>query len=342
MITRARVIAEVPGTNGNEWYINIPILNGIPDSIAEKNIFNAVKEKNIQSNQSLKEEDRLSRSEIIKKTVGAWSSADIESYTTKAVVCGFANAYNLVSPNDSVYVGFIDNDMGQPVILGHLTNPQTQSLTYPSLKLESLQATGNISLSSNTVFKYNDPAANNEEKQLTISDLLKMKLLLNSLVSVFPTGITGIIDFIENIITITFICNDEIEKILEIRRGVAVLENQIPIPPTNTKVGYKYIWNRDITGEKFFIDQQVEAVEQPCDYTITFSVEEGVQLDPEYANNKYDILYDQVYSLPIAIKEGKIFKYWYYTNKLGQHVVVPQSDDHWTIADNITLYPEWE
>lgn len=188
MITEAKVIAEVPGSNGHKWYVNIPILNGIPNSVAESNIFKAARDKNLALNSTLDESLKLTPTEILDKTRKSWSSQDIMAYTTEAVICGFVGASNLVQPNDNVYVGFLNNDMGQPIILGHFTNPEVPSISKPSLKIGSLRASGKVSLPAETSFIYTDPITGST-LELSFKDILTMKRLLDNFQTQFSSGV---------------------------------------------------------------------------------------------------------------------------------------------------------
>lgn len=66
-----------------------------------------------------------------------------------ATICTLPNAKNLVSTGDIVYVGFEDNDLSKPVILGHLLRASSDKLfdgTLPDLQIRSLNVQYNASL----------------------------------------------------------------------------------------------------------------------------------------------------------------------------------------------------
>lgn len=55
-----------------------------------------------------------------------------------ATLCTLPNANNIVNVGDVVYVGFEDNDIGRPVILGHLYQQESKTTTCPDLQLRSI------------------------------------------------------------------------------------------------------------------------------------------------------------------------------------------------------------
>lgn len=56
----------------------------------------------------------------------------------QATVCTLPNVKNVVNPGDIVYVEFEENDMGRPVILGHLYQENSKTNTCIDLQLRSL------------------------------------------------------------------------------------------------------------------------------------------------------------------------------------------------------------
>lgn len=68
----------------------------------------------------------------------------------EASVCGIPGIVNYIHVNDIVYVGFEDNDMGKPVILGHLLTQDLESVRtqFPGQKLSTLVVTDDSTLPS--------------------------------------------------------------------------------------------------------------------------------------------------------------------------------------------------
>ena len=57
----------------------------------------------------------------------------------EATLCTLPNAQNVVNPGDIVYVAFENNDMGRPVILGHLYQEPSRTTTCIDLQLRTLK-----------------------------------------------------------------------------------------------------------------------------------------------------------------------------------------------------------
>jgi hypothetical protein len=149
MITRAKVIANLDDGKGYKWAVNIPILNGIPDNVAEYESYKTDLNIAIKNNEKLAEDARLSTKKVAEVTQAKWSEKNaslfsysskyggvlniargelwdsdkhfdnkISDFTTEARVCGIGGIQNYINVGDTVYVGFEDNDMGRAVILG--------------------------------------------------------------------------------------------------------------------------------------------------------------------------------------------------------------------------------
>ena len=56
-----------------------------------------------------------------------------------ATLCTLPNIDNVVRPGDVVFVAFEENDMGKPVILGQLYNPNKQSDTCVDLQVRTIR-----------------------------------------------------------------------------------------------------------------------------------------------------------------------------------------------------------
>ena len=78
----------------------------------------------------------------------------------EASVCGIPGIQNYINVGDIVYVGFEDNDMGKPVILGHLLTSQLEEKrsSYPGFKVSVMNITDEATLpsTSNIKFLYSD------------------------------------------------------------------------------------------------------------------------------------------------------------------------------------------
>lgn len=212
MLTRAKVIESADNNKGYKWWVNIPILNGIPDNESEGESQRKLYNAKVQTNSLLKEEDQKSKTAIVKETYEDWDTRALkfngsnsngdkvdswnfynqrEDFLTQASVCGIGGISNYINVGDTVIVGFEDNDMGKPIILGHLLTQKLEENrdTYPSLNLQSLKVIGNsngfndnTSLPNTTKFKFPDGSV------ITITQLQDMLNFYKMLSNDFPAA----------------------------------------------------------------------------------------------------------------------------------------------------------
>lgn len=170
MITRAKVIKKLD-TQGYKWAVNIPILNGIPDSEEEYNQYKNLLNVAIENNSKLPIEQQKSKQQVADVVSQEWKSKNnilldsrydkindgtfnntLSEFTMEASICGVPGIQNYINVGDIVYVGFEDNDMGKPIILGHLLTSYLEEKRncYPGLKLSSLDVQDSAILSSKT------------------------------------------------------------------------------------------------------------------------------------------------------------------------------------------------
>lgn len=215
MITRAQVIRRVNLDDEYLWYVNIPILNGIPDSLTEVTSYKKLLNVNIKNNDQLKEKSQKSKNQIAQVTSEQWgtsnqtdtrftTSAYLPDFSSKqsefvmeARLCGIPGMQNLIQPGDIVVVGFEDNDMGNPIILGHLLTksleqPGKAGENQPAIKCSSITVNTAANLPSDTVFNLRPGLT------LSMSDLAKLWDFYTAFTSQFATGITGLLDVINN------------------------------------------------------------------------------------------------------------------------------------------------
>ena len=62
-----------------------------------------------------------------------------DCFLAEATLCTLPNAQNVVNPGDIVYVACENNDMGRPVILGHLYQKPSRTNTCIDLQLRTLK-----------------------------------------------------------------------------------------------------------------------------------------------------------------------------------------------------------
>ena len=66
---------------------------------------------------------------------------------SEATICTLPNSNNIIQEGDIVFIGFEDNDIGKPIILGHLFK---ESSTYVDLTLRNLEVNSTCFLPAET------------------------------------------------------------------------------------------------------------------------------------------------------------------------------------------------
>lgn len=78
-------------------------------------------------------------------------------------------------PGDVVIVGFLDNEMSSPIIIGsYLTKELKDRITYPELKAQTLLVNQSVSLPTSTSFKTGDG-------ELTLAQLIEAVRYINNI-----------------------------------------------------------------------------------------------------------------------------------------------------------------
>ena len=78
-------------------------------------------------------------------------------------------------PGDVVIVGFLDNEMSRPIIIGsYLTRELKDRITYPEIKAQTLTVNQSVSLPSSTSFKTSDG-------ELTLTQLIEAVRYINNI-----------------------------------------------------------------------------------------------------------------------------------------------------------------
>ena len=132
-----------------KWKIIIPTLYGIPNSQAEQDLFQAYYDVNKKIKELQEEEDKVKNSKDViykflyalkkKQTVSKLQSPsdEILQYITYASLCDTpGNTVIAFNTMDVVVVGFKDNKMSQPIIIGLCQT--TSSIVKPSLVVSNV------------------------------------------------------------------------------------------------------------------------------------------------------------------------------------------------------------
>ena len=176
MITEAYIISEVPNTDGLKWYISIPALHGLPDSVEEASIFRQFRQQQEElknNNTQKKPKTAFERFLIaIRGRVQTNPLIDIEPYKEfiiEAYACGVEGCEVKYLPGDVVIVGFLNNDMGSPIILGaNLYKNRENKVTKPTINAISINVEQGANLPSDTILHTQDI----RQPQISVQDLV--------------------------------------------------------------------------------------------------------------------------------------------------------------------------
>lgn len=88
---------------------------------------------------------------IIDAVEGAKNSTSSD-LLSEAPICTISNVYNTVNKGDIVFVGFEDNDIGKPIVLGSLSlnKIKVDNSTKADIVARSLDVLGRVTLPENT------------------------------------------------------------------------------------------------------------------------------------------------------------------------------------------------
>ena len=168
MLTKGIIMSEVPDSGGYKWKIYIPTLVGLPDSVQESYLFKAYKQQQElqQTNTKSEESSTLERFLIaLRGKIKATQSTNKivltdqdKRFTIDAEVCGLCGTKVDYQVGDIVVVGFIDNVMSQPIIIGtYMTEMLSNNrITRPQIKATSLSVEQQSTLPSDTTIKAPD------------------------------------------------------------------------------------------------------------------------------------------------------------------------------------------
>lgn len=156
-------MSEVPNSGGYKWKIYIPTLVGLPDSTQESYLFKLYK---YQQEELEKSKSEMKENGVIERFLVALRGKIKSSQTTSSVViteqdkrftidaevCGLCGTKVDYQVGDIVIVGFIDNEMSQPIIIGtYMTQVLAEKrITRPQIKTISIYAEEQAKLPLNT------------------------------------------------------------------------------------------------------------------------------------------------------------------------------------------------
>lgn len=176
MITEAYIISEVPNTDGLKWYISIPALHGLPDSAEEASIFRQFRQQQEElKNNSVDKKPKTAFERFLIALRGRVNTnplIDIEPYKEfiiEAYTCGVEGCVVKYLPGDVVIVGFLNNEIGSPIILGaNLYKNRENKVTKPTINAISINVEQGASLPSDTILHTQDI----RQPQISVQDLV--------------------------------------------------------------------------------------------------------------------------------------------------------------------------
>lgn len=192
MITLGYIINKKSGDD-YKWWVNIPTLHGVPDNKEEKKMFDAYNEYQKQVSEQKEEPKPLTAFQrLLQALIGrveaikpAMPTEEDLQFMTEASVCGLPGSKILYSPGDAVVVGFLDNSISQPIILGsYLTSGReyfnNESKIYLDIeKSNCLSPTAEFAFPLSTRFV--DP--NNDSRQIDATQIENAIKFINNLES---------------------------------------------------------------------------------------------------------------------------------------------------------------
>ena len=123
MITLGQIIQK--GKNDYKWWVHIPTLHGMPDSQSEREIFSKYYEYEKKLNQN---NGKVTTSNVPQQVEVYIEPSDHDKrFVTEASVCCFGGSKIMYNIGDTVVVGFIDNLVSKPIILGSYALSDVQS-----------------------------------------------------------------------------------------------------------------------------------------------------------------------------------------------------------------------
>lgn len=95
----------------------------------------------------------------------------------EATLCTLPNAKNVVNPGDIVFVAFEENDMGKPVILGHLYQEESKTNTCIDLQLRTLRVEDKVNARISSAYLPDNTMLSG----IALSDMEKLLFYFNNL-----------------------------------------------------------------------------------------------------------------------------------------------------------------
>ena len=166
MITEAHIVREVENSQGCQWYVYIPKLFGYPNNDIERILYERYKQvsTSVTTNSKDVKNDlfsiflrKLRKPEVASVASTGWADEETMKFCVKAKLAGVPYIKPQFLPGDVVIVGFEENNMMTPVILGTIFLSDDIAPPVSSGALESICVTETAILPlNNLVLKNSD------------------------------------------------------------------------------------------------------------------------------------------------------------------------------------------
>lgn len=180
-----------------KWYVNIPILHGIPNSSEEASMFRDLFERQDEIERLRQQEEETNDYTLVAKYKESMRDRVVSSlilsendknYCVVADSCLFSGTSVQYNVGDAVVIGFMENKMSKPMILGMWNAlEQSKQIYHPTnnINVTTLQVDRSASLPSNTTFKYIDQGG--KINTISIQDIMET---INFIKAIQGSGLT--------------------------------------------------------------------------------------------------------------------------------------------------------
>ena len=190
--------------NDYQYWVYLPTLTGQPDSKTEHELFSAYEEylsKKDEVKQNLSTLQKFIFALKGKKTISEVSEpTDYQKqFLCLASVCSLAGSKVVYNTGDAVVVGFLDNSLSKPIILGSYLTPGNEQITIsrPQIKAQSIVVDDKMDETCNVVLPNNTTLGD-----MTVDDIKQALTFVNSLENM-GFGLEGFIKLLNVISNIT-------------------------------------------------------------------------------------------------------------------------------------------
>ena len=167
------------------WWVNIPTLQGIPDSSEESKLFSAWRDyqsrlKNEEDTTALTAIDKILMALKIKQkqSVPHEPTEEELKFCTLADVCSLKGSKVDYCVGDAVVIGFLDNSLSKPIILGSYITDKNVKLSVGGTSMQLEQLIVDSSIGNQVILPSNTKLGN-----ITVAQIESALSFINSMTS---------------------------------------------------------------------------------------------------------------------------------------------------------------